>query len=149
MPGSLLDVNVLIALVDSAHVHHALARNWFERRAVEGWATCPITENGFVRVVSGHKYPNVSLSPSQAAAVLERLKENHRAPHRWWPDDVSLTDTSLFQLDVLAGPRHVTDVYLLGIAWRNGGRLVSLDTHLPWSAIRDAGPDLAEIIAAD
>ncbi len=66
--------------------------------------------------------------------------------HQWWPEGVAITDTNVFQMEVLLGSRHVTDAYLLGLAFRNSGRLTSFDTGLPWRAIRNAGPDLVEII---
>jgi len=142
----LLDVNVLIALVDSAHTHHASALSWFERQKSERWATCPITENGFVRVLSDRKYPNLSLSPGQAAGVLDRLKLGRAGTHEWWPDEVSITDRALFQSEALLSSRQVTDAYLLGLAFRKGGRVVSFDRGLPWRAVRGGSADLSHTI---
>ncbi len=141
----LLEVNVLIALVDSAHTHHTRALSWLEQHRGERWATCPITENGFVRVLSDRKYPNLALSPAQAVELLDRLKSRHPQNHEWWPDDVSITD-SVFQTGVLLGAKQITDTYLLGLAFRRGGRLVSLDRGLVWEAVRGATADLAQVV---
>ena len=146
MTTGLSDVNVLIALVDSAHIHHRRAIRWFEQHRSDHWATCPITENGFVRVLSDRKYPNLSLSPDQAVELLARLKRSHLENHQWCPDKVTLTDAALFQSGVLLGAKQITDVYLLGLAFRNGGRLVSFDRGLPWRAVRDASAELVYAI---
>ena len=142
----LLDVNVLIALVDSAHTHHARATRWFEQHRNERWATCPITENGFVRVLCDRKYPNLSLSPDQAVELLARLKRGHPETHEWWPDEVTITDRALFQSGVLLGAKQITDAYLLGLAFRKGGRLVSFDSGLPWRVVREASAVLSHAI---
>jgi len=141
----LFDVNVLIALLDIAHSHHPAAREWFRERQAPAWATCPITEIGFVRVVSDRKY-SAGLMPAAAADLLARFKSSHRDTHNWWPDEVSLTDGSLFRLDVLLGAKQVTDAYLLGLAFRKGGRLASFDRSLPWQVVRGASPKLIETI---
>lgn len=145
MTAWLLDVNVLIALVDSAHTHHERALRWLEQHRSEPWATCPITENGFVRVLSDRKYPNLSLSPRQASLLLIRLKAGF-GTHQWWPDDISITDEDVFQTEVLLGAKQITDTYLLGLALGRGGRLVSFDSGLPWRAVRHASPDLVQPI---
>ncbi len=130
MTAWLLDVNILIALVDSAHTHHTRAWKWFEQHGGDRWATCPITENGFVRVLADRKYPNLSLSPEQAVDLLARLKRAYSQTHEWWPDDISITDSSVFQTGVLLEARQITDTYLLGLANRKGGRLASFDRGL-------------------
>jgi len=84
-----LDVNLLIPLVDSAHTHHERAFRWFEQHRGDCWATRPIAENGFVRVLSDRKYPNLSFSPKQASLPLVRLKTGS-STHEWWPDDVRI-----------------------------------------------------------
>ena len=140
----LLDVNVLIALIDSAHTHHAIAFRWFEQNSGRAWATCPITENGFVRVLCDRKYPNLRLNPAQAVELLARLK--HSGAHEWWPDDISLTDPSLFQTQHLLGSKQITDTYLLGLVFRKGGRLASFDRGLPWRAVRSPTSDLVQVI---
>src|SRR5262245_30237019 len=92
---ALLDVNLLVALFDPDHVHHELAHDWFSDNRAEGWATCPMTENGLVRVLTNPRYE----SPvSTAVAVVDRLKKFRTSGHHeFWFDDVSLTDESLFK----------------------------------------------------
>ena len=124
---ALLDVNVLIALVDANHVHHNAAHAWFAEGRAD-WATCPITENGLVRIISHPKYPNGVASPAVAIALLARFKAV--GAHAFWPDDMSLTDVAAFHADRLLAFHQITDVYLLGLAARRGGRLVTFDRKL-------------------
>jgi hypothetical protein len=120
--------------------------SWFRRvAAVEGWASCPITENGFIRIVSNVSYPNLRLTPSMAGESLARLKAGFSV-YRFWADDVSLTDPSLFDLGVLTGSRQTTDAYLAGVAHRNGGRLATFDGGVAWRAVRGAEAALVERI---
>jgi toxin-antitoxin system PIN domain toxin len=144
-PVALLDVNVLVALFDPDHVHHDLAHDWFADHRRHGWATCPVTENGFVRVLSNPAYG----SPvARAAELIERLRTFCASgSHTFWPDDVSLTDASLFDPSLLAGSRHVTDVYLLGLAARRGGCLATFDRTIPLAAARGATPRTLQVIA--
>lgn len=124
----LLDVNVLIALVDTDHVNHSVAHVWFEREGRQGWATCPITENGLVRIVGNPKYRNSDRSPGAIVDILFRMTE--LGGHTRWSDDVSFTDSSLFVPERLLTPAQVTDAYLLGLAVRHGGKLATLDRRL-------------------
>jgi toxin-antitoxin system PIN domain toxin len=147
MSVRLLDVNVLVSLLDSAHVHHDAAVTWFRAvAAVEGWATCPLTENGLIRVVSHVHYPNVRLSPAHAAESLALFKAGFPAIYHFWPDAISLTDSAIFDLAVLTGSRQTTDAYLAGLAFRNGGRLATLDGGIPWRAVRGADLTLIDRI---
>ena len=149
MTVRLLDVNVLVSLLDSAHVHHGAAVKWFRAIAtVEGWATCPLTENGLIRVVSHLSYPNLRLSPAHAAESLAQFKAGFPGIHCFWPDAVSLTDPRMFDLTVLTGSRQITDAYLAGLAFRNQGRLATLDGGVPWRAVRGADAGLVERIVA-
>jgi toxin-antitoxin system PIN domain toxin len=148
MSVRLLDVNVLISLLDSAHIHHDIAVQWFRAVAAEGWASCPITENGFIRVVSHLSYPNLRLTPATAAESLARFKAGFPDVHRFWADDISLNETALFDLGVLIGSRQTTDAYLAGLTFRKGGRLATLDQGIPWRAVRGAGVGLVERIVA-
>ena len=131
----LADVNVLLALIDPVHVHHEAASQWFVDASGRGWATCPLTENGFVRILSNPSYPGVRLSPADAIALLETLRQNHAATHHFWPDSVSLCDRTLFRPQAIAGPRQITDVYLLGLCQQNGGTLAMLDAAITDAAI--------------
>ncbi|OGA40592.1 MAG: ribonuclease [Betaproteobacteria bacterium RIFCSPLOWO2_12_FULL_62_13] len=132
---ALLDVNVLIALLDADHSLHARATQWFARQARGGWASCPITQNGCVRTMSHPGYPN-ALS---VRAVMERLAEaSSSAYHEFWPDDVSLLDARIADSARIHGPRQLTDLYLLALAVRHGGRFVTFDSSVSLSAIRGA-----------
>lgn len=147
MTVRLLDVNVLVGLLDSAHVHHDAALAWFRTAAAkEGWATCPLTENGLIRIVSHLSYPNLRLSPADAAESLALFKAGFPGIHYFWPDSISLADSTMFDLAVLTGSRQITDAYLAGLAFHNGGRLATLDGGIPWRAVRGADAGLIEQI---
>lgn len=129
---TLLDASVLIALGDAGHVHEAAALRFFENEAVPGgWATCPITENAFLRILSHPAYPRSLGSPAEARRVLSRLLA---APgHQFWPDDISLTDTRL--CPALPDSQHLTDHFLLALAVKHGGRLATFDTGIAASLV--------------
>jgi uncharacterized protein len=142
----LLDVNVLVALFDPDHVHHDLAHDWFAEHRDDGWATCPVTENGFLRVLANPAYG----SPvSRADAILEHLKRfcSDRR-HHFWEDSVSLRDDRLFDPRVIAGHRQVTDAYLLGLAVSRRGCLATFDRGIRLSAVRGARSSNLALIAA-
>jgi toxin-antitoxin system PIN domain toxin len=144
MRTALLDVNVLVALFDPDHIHHELAHDWFADNRANGWATCPVTENGFVRVLSNPAYGSAVTRPSELVARLRRFCESGH--HEFWPDSVSIRDAALFDAAFMAGHRQITDVYLLGLAKKNGGRLVTFDGRMPLKAVRGAGRDLVQAI---
>lgn len=120
---ALLDVNALVALAWDSHVHHAVMRSWFASAAAGGWATCPVTESGFVRVSSNPKVLSAAISVEDARVVLTALRRH--ATHGFLTDDVSLTDPDV---PALVGHRQVTDAHLLTIARRHGTRLLTFDT---------------------
>lgn len=131
----LLDVNVLIALLDRDHSLHERATAWFSAHARLGWASCPITQNGCVRIMAHPSYPGAV----SVGAVVERLAEAVATRHHeFWPDDVSLLDPGVANRDRVHGPRQVTDLYLLALAVRHGGRFVSFDGSIPTTAVRGA-----------
>ena len=135
MTRGLLDVNVLIALLDPDHSLHQRAREWFGRNVETGWASCPLTQNGCMRIMSHPGYPN-ALS---VRAVMERLREATRsAHHEFWADDVSLLDPRIADASRIHGPRQLTDVYLLALAVHRNGRFVTFDASVPLSAIAGA-----------
>lgn len=142
--GWLLDVNALIALISPGHVHHELFHRWFVRNSSKGWATCPITENGAIRVLSQPVFAKGLRTPRQLIDLLRSLKHAESKHHRFWTDDVSLCDDSLFHADLVSNHRYVTDAYLLGLAAKHGARLVSFDRSLPWQAIRNGTARLIE-----
>lgn len=132
MTTYLLDVNLLLALSDPMHVHHDLAHSWFSRVGRISWATCPITENGFVRIAGHPQYPN---RPGNAGVVLALLRQFCSAGgHEFWVEDLTLRD--LLPQDVILIHSQVTDIYLLGLAVRNGGKLATLDQHIPVEAVK-------------
>lgn len=134
---ALLDVNLLVALFDPNHVHHERAHAWFGDRRSSGWATCPLTENGVVRILSNPAY---SPAAERAAEIARRLASFRASGHHvFWPDDVSVCDTGVFRLTV--GHRQLTDVYLLGLALAHGGFLATFDRSIPLKAVRGARPD--------
>lgn len=143
---SLLDVNVLVALVSPDHVHHEIAHDWFADHRDRGWATCPLTENGFVRVVSQLAAGEAAMRPSVVLDLLRRFCADRR--HTFWPDAISLRDTAAFDHSLIRGPRQVTDVYLLGLARKMHGRLVTFDATIPVKAVAGATPDHLCVIAA-
>ena len=131
----LLDINILLALLDADHVDHTGARGFMETHIADGWASCAITQNGFVRVVSQPRYP----SPVSPAAAIERLGRACASKHHeFWPCDVSLLDAQAIDRTRLHGPRQVTDAYLLALATAHGGRFVTFDHAVPLSAVRNA-----------
>lgn len=139
---ALLDVNVLIALLDADHLHHARASAWLAENIGAGWASCAITQNGCVRIMSQPGYPNAL----PAARVAERLRRATLTPHHQFiPGALSLLDADGFDTEQLLGHRQVTDAYLLGLAVRHGLRFVSFDGHLPMRVVR--GATAAHVVA--
>ena len=132
---ALLDINVLIALFDPDHVSHEPAMAWFARHAKEGWASCPLTQNGCVRIMSSPTYP----SPQPVQALVRRLaKACADRIHEFWPDEPSLLDSTAFDTTRIHGPRQITDVYLLGLAVRHDSRFVTFDGRIALEAVRQA-----------
>jgi len=142
---ALLDVNVLVALFDPDHVHHDLAHDWFADHRAAGWATCAVTENGFLRVVSNPAYQAEVPRPVAALEQLRRFCASGR--HHFWGEPVSLRDDRLFDLALARGHRQLTDIYLLGLAKHRGGRLATFDRTIPLAAVRGARPDTLAVIA--
>jgi toxin-antitoxin system PIN domain toxin len=130
----LLDVNVLIALIDAAHIHHETAHAWFERRGQGAWATCPITENGALRIVGHPRYPD---GPGSPAAVVPSMESLRALPgYQFWPDDASLLDDEAIDVTRLLAVSQVTDTYLLALARKRGGQLATFDRRLVTAAVR-------------
>jgi uncharacterized protein len=136
----LLDVNVLIALLDPAHVQHEVAHEWFGRKGRKRFATCPLTENGLLRIVGHAKYPNSPGSPSAVAQSLSAIKS--LPGHSFWPDSVSVVDPAHFLVERLSSHTQVTDSYLLGLARVNGGKLATMDRRLVTDAVIDGAEHL-------
>jgi uncharacterized protein len=144
MSIALLDVNVLVALFDSAHPDHENAHRWFGRRRRKGWASCPLTLNGCIRVLSNPSYPTVDATPAQ---VVEHLSILCSSPdHHFWPDSLSILDDTLFLPRMIAGHRQITDIYLLALAVQHSGKLATFDRTIPLNAVRRATASHLEVL---
>jgi toxin-antitoxin system PIN domain toxin len=130
-PG-LLDVNVLIALIDPAHEFHSPAHLWFQRNRKHGWATCPLTENGCLRILSKPGYPFPGLTVARVRDIMTELVAAEG--HRFWPDSVSILEAKRFDLSA-AVPKNLTDLYLLRLAIASRGRLITFDRTIPWQLV--------------
>ena len=123
----LLDVNVLIALCDPAHPHAEVASRYFAAGPLrDGWATCPLTENGFLRILGSERYPGGPGSPTAARTILASLVAS--PGHQFWTDSVSLLDPRIFSQ--LESPAQLTDLYLLGLAVAKSGRFATFDHRI-------------------
>jgi toxin-antitoxin system PIN domain toxin len=129
----LLDVNVMIALIDPAHVQHDRAHDWFSATGRHAWATCPLTENGVLRIVGHARYPSSPGTPAAVAELVAILRG--LGGHEHWPDDVSLFDGQLVDTARLLDSAQVTDTYLLALARAHGGKLATFDRHLVTDAV--------------
>lgn len=132
----LLDANVLIALIDPAHIQHDAAHTWFSTRGHGDWATCPLTQNAVVRIVGSRSYPNSPGSPAAVVPLLASLCALQG--HVFWPDDISLMDAGRFDQSRLLNASQVTDSYLLALACAHGGKLATFDRRMIANAVRDA-----------
>jgi toxin-antitoxin system PIN domain toxin len=124
----LLDVSALIALAWPTHRAHSRVQAWFSRNARQGWATCPFTECGFVRIVSNPAFSPDFLTVPEAVRLLT-LNVNHPT-HRFWADVLPVEDAVRHFQGRLAGHNQVTDSYLLELAIHNEARLATLDERL-------------------
>src|SRR5665213_3241146 len=134
---ALLDVNFIIALLDPDHAFHERAHIWWAVNLKRGWASCPLTENGVVRVMSNPNYSeNARFTPND---LIERLRKfAAQSNHEFWPDEISLRDEKFFSTERIHGARQITDLYLLALAAKNHGRLVTFDKGIPLSAVSNA-----------
>jgi toxin-antitoxin system PIN domain toxin len=136
-------VNVLIALLDSDHVDHERAIIWLDGQIGSGWASCAITENGFVRILSQPRYP----SPVSTATAAELLRHAQaESDHAYWPCEISLLDQTVINHSRLHGARQVTDAYLLALAVAHGGRFATFDRSVSLDAVRDATEDHVTVL---
>ena len=135
MRRALLDVNVLLALLDGDHIDHVRARDWLDAEIGTGWASCPITENGFVRIISQPRYPG-PVSPAEAIDLLGHACGSRH--HAFWPCDVSVLDAQVVDRSRLHGPRQVTDAYLLALAVMHDGRFITFDRSLSLASVHGA-----------
>ena len=132
---ALLDVNVLVALLDASHLHHRAATEWLAAHAHFGWASCPLTQNGCLRLLALPAYPN----PQPAARVAQRLGQAAAdASHEFWPDAFSLLDEGRLNWTRVLTSRQITDTYLLALVVDRGGRLVTFDKGIAIEAVQGA-----------
>ena len=131
----LLDINVLIALADPNHAHHRRAKEWFTSSDREAWATCPITENGFVRILGQPAYPDYDGDAADARIILQNLTS--LPGHQFWPDDLSLCDAKTFP--EMTTSKHLTDLYLLAMAIAHQGQLATLDRRISPEQLPEGG----------
>jgi uncharacterized protein len=140
---ALFDLNVLISLFDEQHVHYVKAHLWWSQNRSPGWASCPLTQNGFLRILSQPSY-QIPVPLSEAFQCLREVTT--RDDHSFWPDDVSLLDEQVINRERVLGPKQLTDIYLLALAVKHHGRFVTFDRTIPMAAVRGAKPHHVVII---
>ncbi len=140
------DVNVLLAWVDPGHLGRSVVKTWLSRNKDVKIAFCAHTENGFIRVLSGTRYPNIQLRPADACRLLADLQQSLGRRLVRWPESLSLTDHSVFDLQSLLGANQVTDAFLLGLAHKHHARVVTMDRGMPRQAIRGATASMVEVL---
>ena len=145
MAAALLDVNVLVALFHEGHIHHDVAHDWLADHGGSGWATCPMTENGLVRILGNPARIGERLPVPEVRDLLEAFCKH--SVHQFWPDDISLGDPERFKLEAIRGHQQIADVYLLGLAVKHGGRFVTLDQRVPLAAVKGARREHLEVLA--
>jgi toxin-antitoxin system PIN domain toxin len=137
-------VNVLIALIDPVHVDHDRAHDWFAKHGQASWATCPITENGVLRIVGHRSYPN---SPGPPVAVAAILKQFCELPgYKFWADNISLVGNSHTDPSRLLSSGQLTDTYLLALAKAHKGALATFDSRLVIGAVSNGRASLHLIL---
>lgn len=135
---SLLDINVLIALLDEDHAFHHRAHAWWAAET-PSWASCPLTENGVVRILSSASYSKVT-HYTVSSVVFQLRTFTSNTDHAFWEDSLSLLDATRFEHDNILSSKSLTDIYLLALAATNGGRLVTFDQGISLSAVSNAQP---------
>ena len=128
MSVHLLDVNVLIALIWPAHQQHAIAQRWLANSSQKGWATCPLTQTAFVRIISNPAFSRDALTPTQTLKILEAALQ-HR-DHQFWPDDIGVIEALRGISKPLSGHQQISDAYLLGLAIHRKGKLLTMDRSI-------------------
>ncbi len=132
---ALLDINVLIALFDEDHTHHGAASEWLEDNIIHGWASCPLTQNGCIRIMSQPRYPNAVHITEIINRLQNAISTNH---HVFISDNISLLNSDTIDHDRLLSPRQVTDIYLLALAVENECRFVTFDHAIPVNVAKRA-----------
>lgn len=137
---ALLDVNVLLALAWPNHQHHGAAHAWFHHEADHGWATCALTQLGFIRLSSNPAYTPAPVTPRAAAILLRQLTAH--AAHHYWP---ALAEPASHGFERALGHQQVMDTYLVHVAERHKGRLVTFDRR---AEVHAAAPGTVQLIEA-
>jgi uncharacterized protein len=146
MKTALLDVNVLVALFNVDHTLHDIAHDWFADNRESGWATCPLTENGMLRILGN---PSNRSNFAPIPELADRLRTLcSGAGHHFWNDSLSLRDEKRFNLAHMRGCRQLTDVYLLGLAVARDGRLVTFDHRISLDAVKGARREHLDVVSA-
>lgn len=140
----LLDVNLLIALCDPMHVHHHGAHQWFASKGHGQWATCPLTENSFVRIASHPRYPNRPGDVSVVLSILQRFCQSKG--HSFWSEDIS--PRKMIPAGAIISHTQITDLYLLGLSVYKGGKLATLDRRVPADLI-PGGREALELLSPE
>ena len=139
----LLDINLLLALTDPMHIHHEAAHRWFAEKGQPSWATCPLTQNGFIRIASHPNYPN---RPGDVPAMTAILRQLCAAQgHQFWAEDISILE--ILEPAAIITHAQITDVYLAGLAVHKNGKLATLDQRIPVNVVR-SGRDALELVPA-
>lgn len=145
MTAYLLDVNVLVALLWPPHEAHRQVVQWFGSEARKGWATCGLTQAGFVRILSNPAFSSQAPSPRRA---MELLAENLDHPgHRFWGDSEGFLAAAAPFSARITGHRQVTDAFLLGLALRHKGKLATLDRGVASLILPETAQRAVEVIA--
>jgi toxin-antitoxin system PIN domain toxin len=134
---ALLDINVIIALLDPDHAFHERSHAWWAQNHHNGWATCPITENGVVRIMSSIGYGReYRFTPGELIGQLRRFSE--QTDHEFWEDSISLRSEAIFSENLIHNSRQITDLYLLALAVTRDGRLATFDEKITLSPVLGA-----------
>lgn len=141
----LVDVNILIALAWPSQEHHRIVSDWFASAAENGWATCPLTQCGFVRISSNPKFIPNAVSPLEAVSLLREMTSHRK--HSFWPDAMQIMDAEYFGRFNITGHRQITDAYLLGLTILNGGKFVTLDRGV--ASLVKSSTDRAHVVIID
>lgn len=142
---ALLDINVLIALFDPDHVHHERAHNWLEKHGASGIATCPLSENGLVRILSHSAYSKKHrFHPDDLISRLQNFVSSWN--HEFWPDSLSIRDNAHFIGEHILGSKQITDLYLLALATSRGGKLLTFDAGVSTAAVLSSSTKNLETI---
>ena len=144
---ALLDVSVLVPLFCEDHVHHEAAHDWFADNAAAGWASCPVTENGLFRILSNPARVERHVPLPELVGLLKRFCDHSH--HHFWPDVLSFRDPRSFNVPACHGHQQLTDVYLLALAVKQGGRLATFDQRIPLAAVRGATRAALEVITPE